>query len=89
MTDLPETDHDEFEDTAALVRELTKPDVARLRECLDVWIKEKTHPADGAAVLIALLETALDHCIELLGTDALRFVELSFRQRPGFRRLLQ
>jgi uncharacterized protein YjbI with pentapeptide repeats len=91
MNEPPKKDHDaEFERNAAIVRERTKGDVARLRESLSAWIKENARPATDAAVSIALLETAFDRYIELHGAiDALELVESSFRQRAErFRRSL-
>ena len=56
-----------------------------------MWIEENTqHPID-AAVSIAMLETAFDRYIDLLGaTDAFELVEACFRRRAEkFRRSLQ
>jgi hypothetical protein len=66
-------------------------EVEGLRESLAVWIEENTqHPID-AAVSIAMLETAFDRYIDLLGaTDAFEVVEACFRQRAEkFRKSLQ
>ena len=56
-----------------------------------VWIEENTpHPID-AAVSIAMLETAFDRYIDVLGaTDAFELVEACFRRRAEkFRKSLQ
>jgi hypothetical protein len=66
-------------------------EVEGLRESLAVWIEENTqHPID-AAVSIAMLETAFDRYIDLLGaTDAFELVEACFRRRAEkFRKSLQ
>lgn len=57
----------------AILREHMTAEVEGLRESLAVWIEENTqHPID-AAVSIAMLETAFDRYIDLLGaTDARR-----------------
>ncbi len=57
-------------------------EVEGLRESLAVWIEDNTqHPID-AAVSIAVLETAFDRCIDLLGaTDAFDLIEACFRRR--------
>jgi hypothetical protein len=63
----------------AILRERMTAEVEGLRESLAVWIEENTqHPID-AAVSIAMLETAFDRYIDLLGaTDAFELVEACF-----------
>jgi hypothetical protein len=65
----------------AILRERMTAEVEGLRESLAVWIEENTqHPID-AAVSIALLETAFDRYIDLLGaTDAFELVEACLRR---------
>jgi hypothetical protein len=75
----------------AILRERMTAEVEGLRESLAVWIEENTqHPID-AAVSIAMLETAFDRYIDLLGaTDAFELVEACFRRRAEkFRKSLQ
>ena len=75
----------------AILRERMTAEVEGLRESLAVWIEENTqHPID-AAVSIAMLETAFDRYIDLLGaTDAFELVEACFRRRvEKFRKSLQ
>ena len=75
----------------AILRERMTAEVEGLRESIVVWIEENTqHPID-AAVSIAMLETAFDRYIDLLGaTDAFELVEVCFRRRAEkFRKSLQ
>ena len=75
----------------ANLRENLNVEVERLRESLGEWIEENTHRAEDTAISIAMLETAFDRHIELLGeSDALDLIESAFRQRAEmFRRSLQ
>jgi len=75
----------------AMLRERMIPEVEGLRESLALWIGENTHLANDAVVSIAMLETAFDRYIDLLGaTDAFELVEACFRRRAEkFRRSLQ
>jgi hypothetical protein len=72
----------------AIIREGLSLEVERLRESLGEWIEENTHRANDTAISIAMLETAFDRHIELLGaTDALDLIESAFRRRAEmFRR---
>ena len=66
----------------AIVRKGLNTEVARLREILGEWIKENTHRANDTAISIAMLETAFDRYIELLGeSDALDLIQSAFRRR--------
>jgi hypothetical protein len=65
--------------------------VVSLRHCrrrTGEWIEENTHRANDTAISIAMLETAFDRHIELLGaTGALDLIESAFRRRAEtFRR---
>jgi hypothetical protein len=72
----------------AIVRERMTAEVEGLRESLAVWIEENTQHRIDAAVSIAMLETAFDRYIDLLGaTDAFELIESAFRRRAEmFRR---
>ena len=72
----------------AIIREGLNVEVEKLRESLSGWIEENTHRANDTAISIAMLETAFDRHIELLGaTDALDLIESAFRRRAEmFRR---
>ena len=78
------------DEALAIIREGMTAEVEGLRESLAVWIEGNARPLD-AAVSIAMLETAFDRYIDLLGaTDAFRLVEACFRRRAEkFRRSLQ
>jgi hypothetical protein len=66
----------------AIIREGLNAEVERLRESLGEWIKENTHRANDTAISIAMLETAFDCYIELLGeSDAFDLIESAFRRR--------
>jgi hypothetical protein len=70
------------------MREGLNVEVERLRESLGEWI---THRANDTAISIAMLETAFDSYIELLGeSDAFDLIESAFRRRAEkFRKSLQ
>jgi hypothetical protein len=72
----------------AIIREGLSLEVERLRESLGEWIEENTHRANDTAISIAMLETAFDRYIDLLGaTDAFELIESAFRRRAEmFRR---
>ena len=72
----------------AIIREGLNAEVERLREGLGEWIEENTHRANDTAISIAMLETAFDRYIDLLGaTDAFELIESAFRRRAEmFRR---
>ena len=66
----------------AILREGLSAEVERLRESLGVWIEENTHRANDTAISIAMLETAFDRYIELLGeSDAFDLIQSAFRRR--------
>jgi hypothetical protein len=66
----------------AIIREGLNAEVERLRESLGEWIKENTHRVNDTAISIAMLETAFDCYIELLGeSDAFDLIESAFRRR--------
>ena len=66
----------------AIIREGLNVEVERLRESLGEWIKENTHRVNDTAISIAMLETAFDCYIELLGeSDAFDLIESAFRRR--------
>jgi hypothetical protein len=75
----------------AIIREGLNAEVERLRESLGEWIKENTHRANDTAISIAMLETAFDCYIELLGeSDAFDLIESAFRRRgEKFRKQMQ
>ena len=66
----------------AILRERLTAEVEGLRESLAVWIEENTQRAIDAAISIAMLETAFDRYIELLGeNDAFELIQSAFRRR--------
>ena len=66
----------------AILREGLSAEVEGLRESLAVWIEENTHRANDTAISIAMLETAFDRYIELLGeNDAFELIQSAFRRR--------
>jgi hypothetical protein len=66
----------------AIIRESLRLEAERLRESFGEWIEENTHRANDTAISMAMLETAFDRHIELLGaTDALDLIESAFRRR--------
>jgi hypothetical protein len=68
----------------AIIREGLNAEVERLRESLGEWIKENTHRANDTAISIAMLETAFDSYIELLGeSDAFRFDRVGVSAKSG------
>jgi hypothetical protein len=67
---------------AAIIRKGLNTEVERLRESLGEWIKENTHRANDTAISIAMLETAFDRYVELLGeSDAFDLIQSAFRRR--------
>ena len=66
----------------AILREGMTAEVEGLRESLAMWIEENTHRANDTAISIAMLETAFDRYIELLGeNDAFDLIQSAFRRR--------
>jgi hypothetical protein len=66
----------------AIIREVLSLEVERLRESLGEWIEENTHRANDTVISIAMLETAFDRDIELLGeSDAFDLIQSAFRRR--------
>jgi hypothetical protein len=66
----------------AIIREGLNVEVERLRESLGEWIEENTHRANDTAISIAMLETAFDRYIELLGeSDAFDLIQSAFWRR--------
>jgi hypothetical protein len=66
----------------AIIRKGLNTEVERLRESLGEWIKENTHRANDTAISIAMLDTAFDRYIELLGeSDAFDLIQSAFRRR--------
>jgi hypothetical protein len=92
MNKPPEKDEDAaLARNVAIMRERMKGEVARLRESLDVWIDENTQHGNDVEITSAMLQTAFEREIELLGEqDAFRLIESAFRRSADkFRRSLQ
>jgi hypothetical protein len=69
------------EQHGAIIKKRVMAETAKVKAELDVWIGQNTHPAQGVAVMYALLELGIEKMLDLHGDeDAREFVDAAFNR---------